>query len=239
MAAYNCGPGCVDHAIQRTGFADFWELRARNALPQQTINYVPLILAMTIMAKNPKDYGLENLDVEKPLEYDTVELKATTSLDLIADAVGRPADDLLDLNPALLKPVVQPGYLLRVPKGTSASVLAALDNVPPERRESWRMHRVLQGETLAEIAKRFGTPATSIAAANNRLLDAPEAGDLLIIPASYQPPRASSHKFALKTSHPSRGRGRTRVSAKVLHHRASTRTYKTASATTRRRRTVN
>ncbi len=225
MAAYNCGPGCVDHAIQRTGFADFWELRNRSALPQQTMNYVPLILAMTIMAKNPKDYGLENLDVEKPLEYDTVEVHAATSLDLVADCVGRPADDILELNPALLKPVAQPGYQLRVPKGTSASVLAALDNVPAERRDSWRMHRVAQGETLAEIAKRFGTAANSIAAANNRLLDAPEAGDLLIIPASFQPQRATAHKLAVKTSarHP-----RTKVSARVLHHRASARTYKTA-----------
>src|SRR5579864_7950289 len=62
MAAYNCGPGCVDHAVQRTGYADFWELRDRKALPRDTQNYVPLILAVTIMAKNPKDYNLEDVD---------------------------------------------------------------------------------------------------------------------------------------------------------------------------------
>ena len=61
IAAYNCGPGCVDKAVERTGFADFWELRSRNVLPKETTNYVPIILAMTIMAKNPKSYDLDGV----------------------------------------------------------------------------------------------------------------------------------------------------------------------------------
>ena len=64
MAAYNCGPGCVDKAIQRTGYADFWELRRLNVLPKETANYVPAILAMTIIAKNAKDYGLDDVQFE-------------------------------------------------------------------------------------------------------------------------------------------------------------------------------
>ena len=62
MAAYNCGPGCVQRAVERTGYADFWELRRLNVLPKETANYVPVIVALTIMAKNPKDYDLENLE---------------------------------------------------------------------------------------------------------------------------------------------------------------------------------
>ena len=58
MAAYNCGAGAVDRAVERTGYADYWELLRRHALPQETANYVPIILAMTIIAKNPQDYGL-------------------------------------------------------------------------------------------------------------------------------------------------------------------------------------
>src|ERR1051325_11506046 len=57
IAAYNCGPNCVDRAVQRTAYADFWALRKLNVLPVQTQNYVPAIVALTIMAKNPKDYG--------------------------------------------------------------------------------------------------------------------------------------------------------------------------------------
>ena len=54
MAAYDWGPGNVQKAVERTGYADFWELYRRNALPQETKNYVPIIIAAAIMAKNPQ-----------------------------------------------------------------------------------------------------------------------------------------------------------------------------------------
>jgi membrane-bound lytic murein transglycosylase D len=186
MAAYNCGPGCVDHAVQRTGFADFWELRDRNALPRDTKNYVPLILAVTIMAKNPKDYNLEDVDYDPPVEYDTISVDSPTGLSLIADATERPVTEIQELNPALMKPVAPAGYQVRVPKGTSPTVLMALDIIPSEHRANWRLHRVTNGETLAEIAKHYATPLAAISTANRGMNALPEAGDLLVIPASYR-----------------------------------------------------
>jgi membrane-bound lytic murein transglycosylase D len=192
MAAYNCGPGCVDHAVQRTGFADFWELRDRNALPLDTRNYVPLILALTIMAKNPKDYNLEDVDADPAVEYDTIAVDTPTSLSLIADATDRPISEIQELNPALMKPVAPAGYQLRVPKGASPSVLMVLDIIPPMHRANWRVHRVTNGETLAEIAKRYSTPLAAISTANQGMNTLPEAGDLLIIPAGYRVERPAT-----------------------------------------------
>ena len=79
MAAYNCGPVTVEKAVERTGYADFWELRSRGVLPAETTNYVPIILAMTIMEKNAAEYGLKDVQLDPPLEYDTVEIAAPTS----------------------------------------------------------------------------------------------------------------------------------------------------------------
>ncbi len=118
MAAYDCGPLCIDQRVARTGYADFWKLRRLNVLPKETANYVPAILAMIIVAKNAKDYGLEDIELDPPLEYDTVELEAPTHLELAAEAVDRPVGELRDLNPALLKPIAPAGYRLHVPKGT-------------------------------------------------------------------------------------------------------------------------
>ena len=123
------------------------------------------------------------------------------------------------------------GYSLHVPKGTSNAILAELANVPPDRRITWRMHRVERGETLALIAKQFNTPPATIAQVNNNLSDAPETGDLLIIPASYNPDapllgravnrkKTAAHKTAAAKQVPDR----------ILHRRAATRTLKTASA---------
>lgn len=191
LAAYNCGPGCVDRAVQKTGYADFWEIRSRGALPRETQNYVPAILAMTIIAKNRKDYGLENLELDPPFEYDTIEINVPTNITLIADAADRPVSELRELNPALLKPVAPVGYSVRVPKGSQNMVLTALEAVPAARRASWRVHRVESGETLPAIARRFSTTLSAIESANNSLADAPEAGDMVIIPASYTPERTT------------------------------------------------
>src|ERR1700722_3246057 len=70
MVAYNSGPGTVQAAVKRTGYADFWELYRRNVLPKEMRNYVPIILAVTIMTKNPSQYGLDEVRMEHPADYD-------------------------------------------------------------------------------------------------------------------------------------------------------------------------
>src|SRR5581483_1675687 len=189
MAAYNCGPNCVEHAVERTGYADFWELSRRNALPHETANYVPLILALTIMAKNPKDYDLQNLDLDRPVEYETLDLEAATSLALVADAADRPVSEIQELNPAVLKSCAPSGYPLRLPKGSLAAVMAALEMVPANHRADWRLHRVLPGETLAEIAHRYSTPLATLTAANQQSVL--NSGDLLVIPAATRGSRST------------------------------------------------
>ncbi len=241
MAAYNCGPGCVDHAVQRTGFADFWELRDRHALPRDTQNYVPLILAITIMAKNPKDYNLDDLESDAPIEYDTIKVDSPTSLSLIADATEHPISEIQELNPALLKPLAPAGYQLRVPKGASPAVLMALEIIPPAHRANWRLHRVTSGETLAEIAKHYSTPVAAISTVNQGMSELPEAGDLLIIPASYrsehaapQHSKTSSHR---KVSRPAAASHR-RVAAAAAPANTGA-SFKTASLVRKHRATAN
>src|SRR5579872_5696221 len=155
IAAYNCGPGCVEKAVERTGFADFWELRSRGVLPIETTNYVPIILAMTIMAKNPEAYDLGGILPDPALEYDVATMSSPTQMALVADLTETPLSELQELNPALLKNVAPAGYQLNVPRGTADSLLAALQTVPPERRASWRMQKVASGETLAMIGKQY------------------------------------------------------------------------------------
>jgi len=192
IAAYNCGPNVVERAVERTGYADFWELRRRGVLPAETTNYVPIILAMTIMAKNAPEYGLDSVVPETPLEYDTVAITSPTHLALVADSTDTPLPELVDLNPALLQGVAPEGYMLHVPKGTGAALEASLQLVPAERRASWRMHKVASGETLASIGKQFRATPSSIAAVNGLTSAGPATGDRLVIPAAYHQERASA-----------------------------------------------
>jgi membrane-bound lytic murein transglycosylase D len=186
IAAYNCGPGCVEKAVERTGYADYWELRARHAIPAETTNYVPIILAMTIMAKNASEYGLDQVVPEQPLEYDTVKVTAATNLALIGDLTDASIPELQQLNPSLLKNIAPEGFDLKIPKGLGDATMASLDLVPAERRSSWRMHRVETGESLSAIAKRFNASPAIIAGANQLAGAEPSPGDRLLIPASYR-----------------------------------------------------
>ncbi len=191
LAAYNCGPQTVQLAVERTGYADFWELRARGVLPIETTNYVPIILAMTIMEKNAQAYGLEQVQLDPPIEYDTVELTALTSLPLIADVTDISVPELAALNPALLGNLAPAHYAVHVPKGSGARLTAALAMVPAERRTTWRLHRVAPGETLAAVGTRFGVSSASLLAANSLPSHAAVEGDLLVVPAAGRPAAAS------------------------------------------------
>src|SRR5208337_2602966 len=120
MAAYNTGPGNVQHAVERTGYADFWELYRRGVLPQETRNYVPIIVAVTIMAKNPAQYGLENVVPEAPVPADQVSINYPVDLRLVAECLDTSADTLQQLNPSLLRSTTPKDqtFTLNLPAGT-------------------------------------------------------------------------------------------------------------------------
>ncbi len=192
MAAYNCGAGGVDRAVERTGYADYWELLKRHALPRETSAYVPIILAITIMAKNPDDYGLQNIDTDPALEYDTIHVTAKTNLNLIADATLEPVSAIRDLNPAVLGASAPEGYDVHVPKGSGESTLAALELVPAANRAAWRLHHVTANDTLETISHAYNTPPERIVAVNAQAASLVE-GDTLLIPAEYREERTESH----------------------------------------------
>jgi len=185
MAAYNSGPGTVQSAVKRTGYADFWELYRRNVLPRETRNYVPIIVATTIMAKNPQQYGLEVVP-DRPLAYDTLRINYSISLRLVAECVGATLEDLQDLNPSLLRTTTPKGrFELHVPRGTSEKYQAAIASIPPDMRVSWRYHTVEPGETLMSLSRTYHTPLKTIADANQLTPSAGiEAGAKLVIPVA-------------------------------------------------------
>jgi peptidoglycan lytic transglycosylase D len=186
MAAYNSGPGTVQAAVKRTGYADFWELYNRNVLPKETKNYVPIILAVTIMAKNPKQYGLEDVAMERPAEYDTVTIDYPVDLRLVAECVGSTPSELQDLNPSLLRMTTPRSgkFELHLPAGTRDDYETAIASIPSDMRLWWRYHVVKPGDTLASLARSYHTTIRQISEVNHledRQLD-PQAK--LVIPVT-------------------------------------------------------
>ncbi len=163
----------------------YWELYRRNAMPRETKNYVPQILAAAIMVKNPARYGLENVVAEAPLVTDTVGVDYAMDLRLAADVTGTTLANIVYLNPALLRLSTPAGihYDMHVPQGTKAEFESRIAAIPLEKRSSWRFHEVRAGESLEQVSQLFHVSSHEIRVAND-LSDADPVGegDELVVP---------------------------------------------------------
>lgn len=169
MAAYHCGPECPARAVERTGYADFWELSRRRVLPATTRNYVPVIIALTTIGKNPEKYGIEDLELEPAWTFDTVTVTEPVDLRLVAEMVNTSVETIRELNPSLLRMTTPkvPEYTLRIPLATRDLFVKRIAMIPAEKRVFWRWHTVRHGESLSSIAKQFKTSVNAIAEVNN------------------------------------------------------------------------
>lgn len=204
MAAYNSGPGNVQQAVKRTGYADFWELYKRNVLPKETKNYVPIILAMTIMSKNPAQYGLDDVRPDEAENYDVVKVGYPVDLRLVAECIDEPVERLADLNPSLLRRTTpkDQSFDLRLPPGSREKYETAIAAIPESKRVLWRYYKVQSGDTLAAIAKKYKTTERAISSANNLEDHSITAGSRLVIPANGPVPVEG--RGLAYSSHPTR-----------------------------------
>jgi membrane-bound lytic murein transglycosylase D len=201
MAAYDWGPGNVQRAVMRTGYADFWELYRRNVLPGETKNYVPGIIAAIIMAKNPEQYGLDKIVPDEPVVSDTVTVDYAIDLRLAADVTNSSLPEIVALNPSLLRMTTprDMSFDLHIPVGTRDVFAERIKDVPEDKRGSWRFHVVRNGETLDGIATALHARTSDIVATNGLTLhDGVDAGDELVVPVTSAVASAGPQRYSVR-----------------------------------------
>ena len=201
MAAYDWGPGNVQRAVMRTGYADFWELYRRNVLPGETKNYVPGIIAAIIMAKNPEQYGLDRVVADMPVVSDTINIDYAIDLRLVADVTNSSLPEIVALNPSLLRMTTprDMAFDLHVPVGMRDVFAERIKTIPEDKRSSWRFHVVRNAETLDGIATALHSHANDIAQTNGMALsDGLDAGDELVIPVASAVANAGPQRYAVR-----------------------------------------
>ena len=187
MAAYDWGAGNVQRAVQKTGYADFWELYKRHNLPGETQNYVPEILAAIIIANHPTQYGFDDITLDPPVLTDTVTLNYAVDLRLVSDLVNAPLDELMALNPSLLRMATPPdvAFDLHLPAGSAALFERRIAGIPESKRTSWRYHRVTADDTLASVARTYHVTVADLADANEVGQDQALTGmEALVVPVA-------------------------------------------------------
>jgi membrane-bound lytic murein transglycosylase D len=170
-AAYNSGAGRISRALARRrdapdGDPAFWTIHS--LLPRETRDYVPKLIAATIIGRNRARFGFDNIELHAPLPVDRVIVPDATDLSVAAEAAGVGVEDLVALNPHVPRQVTPPGRPTEIflPPGTLQTFEVAFAEIPPEKRVRFLEHTVRRGETLSHIARRYGTSVSAIQQAN-------------------------------------------------------------------------
>ncbi|WP_121990114.1 lytic transglycosylase domain-containing protein [Nitrospira lenta] len=196
MAAYNAGEGKVMRALHKVQGETFSDISNTKLIRTETKQYVPRIMAATVIARNPDQYGFPQNPVT-PHQFEEVVVNRPLHFHAIANTTGIPYEELRLLNPELRRDATPPGesaYHLKVPVGTSSKVAQLLDRVPSykfpplpavkaqrSKADSSKWYRVRGGDTLEKVSKRFRVPMKTLKAKNNLTSSVLKAGELLII----------------------------------------------------------
>ncbi len=188
LAAYNAGGGKVSKAIKKFKSRDFWELTKgkRWILRKETKEYVPKFIAVTIICENLDKFGFSEIEKEKPILYEIVEIPDATDLNLIAECCGSTYEEIKSLNPELKKWATPPkynNYKLRIPYGSKNIFLNNFNTISPEERITFRRHKIKSGESVWSIASKYNVPRDMIMEMNKLGKQAMiREGHYLIIP---------------------------------------------------------
>jgi membrane-bound lytic murein transglycosylase D len=186
MAAYNCGELRVHRAIQRHHSRDFWRLWR---LPRQTENYVPSFVAAALIMKEPTQYGFPEFQPAEAPATEVVWVSDCVDYQVLASCAATDVSTLKTLNPSILRwctPPTVDSVALLLPEGTVDTFWEKYSQIPKDQKTHWIRHRVRSGETLSEIATRYGTTIGAIMdVPDNRLRNKHRirVGQYLLIPA--------------------------------------------------------
>src|SRR5881628_43648 len=200
-AAYNAGVGRIERGIGRlpgarggsggepdsVGDHTFFLLADRRYLRRETRDYVPKLIAASLIAKQPGRYGFDEVEPLAPLVFDEITIPDATGLDVIARLADTSVAALLELNPQFVRGITPPGrrVVVRVPRSRGTLAAERFDSLPVNERVTFVDHYVSRGQTLSEIAKRYRVSVAMIESANPRIkAHALRVGQRLIIPMS-------------------------------------------------------
>lgn len=183
LAAYNCGEARLQRAInQADGNTDFWELD----LPQETRDYLPRLLALSLLIEDHEDLDIRLPDLPDQQMTDTLLFDRQVDLALVAHAAELDIATLQFLNPSLLRWATPPNgpHRLRLPAGKSKQLQSAMAEIPGDHWTQWQSYMVRDGDRLDDIAQRFGILVADLQLVNQLHSAVIRTGQTLLLPTS-------------------------------------------------------
>ena len=157
-AGYNAGEYKIVKAVKRFRTEDFWALTKHRYLKRETKDYVPLMIAAALVAKDPEKYGFADIEYQEPLRYEKVKVPELTDLSQIAKACEISVEKIRDLNPELRRGVTPPNeaeYEIKIPFARKDLFMRNFEALQPLEKFQFKTHVTKKGETLNGIAKLY------------------------------------------------------------------------------------
>ncbi len=216
LAAYNCGEGKVARLMaqnRRKGLSTAYQ---DLPLPKETKHYVPKLMAMVNIISNPEKYGLKISPIPNEPYFTQIDIGSQVDLGVIAKLVDLPVEDLYKINPEYVRWITDPNgpHQLLVPAGKKDALLAGLSSLPEEARVQWLHHEVRRGDTISQVARRYGVTIEAIKSSNRLNTALMRVGQDLLIPVSHSK-LASAAPTAPRTRIDGGPRGQVRVTYRV------------------------
>jgi membrane-bound lytic murein transglycosylase D len=190
VASYNSGEGNVLRAVRknrgRSLPTEFWHLK----LPKETISYVPKLLALVEIVRDPEAFHVELPELVDAPQFAQTDIGGQLDLALAAELAGVDVDTLYAFNSGFNHWATDPEgpHRLVLPIDVSDAFAEALAALPEGERVRWRRHKVANGDTLSEIAGKYRTTIQAIKSANGISGNTIRAGAYLTVPVASKPP---------------------------------------------------
>mgnify|MGYP000076613470 FL=1 len=195
LAAYNTGAGNVRKAIRknkRKGLpTDFWSLQ----LPRETRDYVPKLIALAQLIKNPEKYGITLPSMSNEPYFATVNTGGQIDLSQLAEISETDLEEIYKLNPGFNRWATHPNskHQVLIPIEKVEAFTKNLAALPQNQRMKWHRYKVKSGDSLNTIAKKYHTTPEALRDANGLKRNLIRTGDQLLIPSAYKPQKSYSH----------------------------------------------
>jgi membrane-bound lytic murein transglycosylase D len=187
-AGYNAGEYKIVKAMKRYRTEDFWRLTKVRYLKRETKDYVPLMIAAALVAKDPEKYGFTDVEYQKPLRYEKVRVPELTGLSVVANACEASLEEIKDLNPELRRGVTPPNENdceIKIPFGRKDLFEVTFQILQAYEKFEFKTHLVKKGETLKGIAKLYRVDLEPLLELNHLTKATPiSKGTILSIPIS-------------------------------------------------------
>ncbi|WP_430462419.1 LysM peptidoglycan-binding domain-containing protein [Thalassolituus sp. LLYu03] len=195
LAAYNSGAGTVRKAVRLNRSkglpTDFWSL----SLPQETRDYVPKLIALAKLVRDPESYGVNLMPLTDEPYFAVVHTGGQIDLSQVAELAQTPLDEVYRLNPGFNRWATRPEgpHEILIPYASKDTFEEQLAALPAGSRLKWERYAVRNGDSLITIARQFHTTPEALKDANGLRTNIIRAGEQLLIPGAFKPQEAYSH----------------------------------------------